>query len=309
LLSGTILKNSSKDLICSNKDVDDLKTYLASDLNYYFCDITKQRISRRLASTKSEYDNLKRQQEQEIAQILEKEKYPHKTLSSSANKQLKANLKFLNSKLVISRFTTMLIFFRIRASEQPHLLCEVIRPKLEEAYLINLSRSGYHKVLTYMVLEKYTDLKLKLYEEFVRQKLSASNLRRNPSVSQLNGIKSGPGMDRAHKLSLHLAVHLWKQVYGHDLAYAKVRTQVRQALALPSNIYVTCHHTNRVLHVKYDKEIIDALQESRTKTPNLTPGAKMRLKQVIDVLKMLKEDSAVMNDFAKRSILVLKELK
>ena len=110
---------------------------------------------------------------------------------------------------------------------------------------------------------------------------------------------------------------MWKKVYGHDLAYRKVRFQLQQALSLSSNIYITCHHTNRVLHVKYDKEIIGALQKTSTNennqpfqesSLNLSPGAKMRIKQVLEVLLNLREHSHVMNDFSTRSISVLKVL-
>ena len=133
-------------------------------------------------------------------------------------------------------------------------------------------------------------------------------MRRTPSVNKQNGVVCGPGMDRAHKLSLHLAVHLWKKAYGHDLAYANVVRQLKRALSLSSNIYVTCHHTNRVLHVKYDNEIISALQNLSTEKNTLSPGAKLRTKQILGVLPKLKEQSPAMNDFVNRSILALKTI-
>lgn len=307
-LCGSIMKNSSKDVMCSTKDIDSLKKYLADDLNLYTCDISKQRFGRKNVSTKSEFAKFQRQQEQEVVQILDKEKHPNKILSYSANKQLKSNLKELNSKLVFSPFLNFLLFFKFYGCERPLLLGEVILPKLEEAYVINQKRSRYDRRLTHKILEKYSDIKYKFDDIFIRQQVTAPILRRTPSVNQHNGVVCGPGMDRAHKLSLHLAVNLWKKVYGHDLAYANVVRQLRRALSLSSNIYVTCHHTNRVLHVKYDNEIISALKNLSTEKNTLSPGAKLRIKQIIGVLPKLQQQSPVMNDFVNRSISALKTI-
>ena len=306
-LCGKTLKNSNKDQLCSIEDVNELKNYLNSDQNSCKYDLNKKKFFRRTLSTKSEVDKFLKQLENEIIQVIEKDRYPHKTLSNSANNELKLILKQLDSKLVCSKLSIIAQILKFNTPEKPKLLVEIIRPQLEDAYLTNQHRSRYGKRLTYGILEKYFDIAQKLEEAFIRQKLSASNLRLTPSTSRLSKGMSGPGMDRAHKVSLKLAVILWKKVYGHDLAYANVRVQLRQALSLSPNIYTTCHHTNRVLHVKYDNEIIEAIQDSEKKS-DLSPGAKMRLKQVLDTLLKLKQHSDVMNDFATRAIIVLRNL-
>ena len=308
-LCGSVLKNSSKDVMCSEEDIENLKTYLSDGRNTYTCDISKQRFGRKKLSTKSEFASLQRKQEQEIIKILDREKHPHKTLGYSANKYLKSSLTELNSKLVSSPFTNFGLFFQFSRPERPLLLGEIILPKLEEAYIINRTRSRLDRRLTHKVLEKYCDIKCKLEEIFIRQQVTASILRKSPSVSKQNGVTvCGPGMDRAHKLSLHLAANLWKKVYGHDLAYSNVVQEMREALSMPSNIYVTCHHTNRVLHVKYDNEIITALLNPNTEKRSLSSGAKLRIKQILGVLPKLQEQSSVMNDFANRSKLALKTI-
>lgn len=301
-LCGKILKNCSKEQLCTMEDVDSLKEYLASDFNKYKCDLSKKKFIRRSLSTKTELDRFLKQRENEFIQMMDKDKYPHKTLSHSANNDLRSVLRHLNSNIVSSKFSISYHLLKFRTPEKPKLVNEIIRPRLEDAYMTNQYRSRYGKHVTYSILEKYNDIIQKFEEIFVKQKLTASNLRRNTSK-----MANGTGVDRAHKVSLQLAVVLWKKVYGHDRAYARVRVQLRQALSLPSNIYLTCHHTNRVLHVEYDKQIIDALHESN-KQYSFSPGAKQRLKQVIDTLVKLKEHSDVMNDFANRSITVLKSL-
>jgi len=306
-LCGKILKNSCKDQLCSTEDVDRLKDYLNSDSNSYKYDLSSKKFIRKTMSTKTELDKFLRKREDEFIQIIDKDKYPHKTLSKSASKELKSILKQLNSKAVSSRFSLLSQLIKFNVPEKPRLLNDIIRPQLENAYMINQERSKYGKRLTYGILEKYNSIILELEEAFIKQKLTASKLRQNLSMNRnMKGTRT-LGMDKAHKVSLKLAVVLWKKVYGHDLAYARVRVQLRQALSLPSNIYITCHHTNRVLHVKYDNEIINALQRSEEQNI-LSPGAKMRLKQVLDTLIKLKVHSDVMNDFANRSIAVLKNI-
>ena len=303
-LCGSLLKTSTRDDMCTESDVENLIIYLGSEMNLSRYDVSKQMFSRRKHLYKYDLDTFRL--EQEVVQILNKDKYPHKRLSYGANKHLENTLKQLDSKSVLSKFSVMLIHLRFKTFNKPRLLEEIIIPKLEEAYSINVNRSSYDKIIIYSFKEKYSDFKIRFDDIFIRKKLSASNLRRNPSIKSPTGLSSAPGMDRAHKLSLFLAVQLWKKVYGHDLAYDNVRVQLSQALSLSSNLYHTCHHTNRVLHVRYDKEIVEALQAPGAK--NLTPGAKMRIKQVLDVMSILKKDSTVMSDFSKRSIPVLKEL-
>ena len=113
-------------------------------------------------------------------------------------------------------------------------------------------------------------------------KLSAKTLRRQPK-----SVKPVPGLDRSHKLSLFLAVELWKHIYGHEYVNKKQRKMLKNALSLDSNVYLTCKHTNRTLHVKYDNEIAYALKSSA----QLSCGAKMRAKQIISVLGQLQKHS------------------
>ena len=306
-LCGSLLKNSKSDLMCTTKDVEDLKDYLASESNISKYDISKQRFRRPALSKRSELEQYQRQQEQEIVRILDTEKFPHKTLSNTTHKYLKATLKQLDSKLVASPFSIIITY--IKRQRKPELLTNIVLPQLEKAYSINQNRSAFSRILIYTILEKYGEIKIKFIDTFIRHQLSPSILRRNPSIKLPDGIPTVPGVDRAHKLSLQLAVQLWIQIYGHDLAYNNVKDQVREALAMSSNIYHTCHHTNRVLHVKFDKEIIDALQKPRQESACLTPGAKMRLRQIIEVLYKLEQHSEVMKDFSKRSVAILKRLK
>ena len=81
-LCGKILKNSCKDQMCSTEDVDRLKDYLNSDSNSYKYDLSSKKFIRKTMSTKTELDKFLRKREDEFIQIIDKDKYPHKTLSS-----------------------------------------------------------------------------------------------------------------------------------------------------------------------------------------------------------------------------------
>ena len=316
-LSRSLLKHSNNELKCSQRDVEQLRSYLGGELNLVKHTVSHPRsfLTYSKRKSKSELNKLRQQLDREIVQILDAEKYPHKILSANGQKHLISILRELDSTIVRQYYSPFFLFFRFRASMRPHLLSTVILPKLEEVYRTNNERSkSYNTIVMYKVREKANELRNVFVSTFFRQQISASNLRKSLPPNGRLGESCVAGMDRAHKLSLYLAVHLWKIVYGHDLAYANVRLQLRQALSLRENIYLTCIHTNRTLHVKYDVEIVKALHKKseKTQTENprvkLSPGAKMRVGQVIEVLLKLKDHSFVMKDFSEHSLTRLKNL-
>ena len=67
------------------------------------------------------------------------------------------------------------------------------------------------------------------------------------------------------------------------------------ALNVDSNMYYTCKHTNRTVHVKYDKEISDAVKSQGQVL--ISSGAKLRVKQVLSVLSKIEKRSPEMSDF------------
>ena len=139
--------------------------------------------------------------------------------------------------------------------------------------------------------------------------LEAKSLRRKCA-----GIEPAqPGQEIAHKLSLFLAARLWRHTHrGRGVRRAEHR-HLRHALSQRTNVYHTCVHTNRILHVRYDNEIAAALDAAAIGTaaaaPRLSPGAKTRVKQVLLVLKELKGHSDTMAEFCSKSRKLLVKLR
>lgn len=139
--------------------------------------------------------------------------------------------------------------------------------------------------------------------------LEAKTLRRKCA-----GIEAAkPGQEIAHKLSLFLAVRLWSHVHGGLGIRRLDHRQLRHALSRRANVYHTCVHTNRILHVRYDNEIAAALASAASTggkaTVRLSPGAKTRVKQVVLVLRELECHSETMMDFCTKSRKLLAKLR
>ena len=122
-------------------------------------------------------------------------------------------------------------------------------------------------------------------------------------------VKTIEGSHRAHKVSLKLAVELWRIIKGQKVN-SHEETLLTELLREKVNIYHTCTHTNQVDHVKYDNEIIYALKQKQNgniKT-RLTPGSKIRLKQILNTLNKLKAHSPELSDFCIKSVKLLRAI-
>ena len=122
-------------------------------------------------------------------------------------------------------------------------------------------------------------------------------------------VKTKKGMHLAHKVSLKLAVELWRIIKGQKVN-SHQETLLTELLREKVNIYHTCKHTNQVDHVKYDNEIIYALKQKQNgniKT-RLTSGSKIRLKQILTTLNKLKAHSPELSDFCIKSDKLLRAI-
>ena len=151
---------------------------------------------------------------------------------------------------------------------------------------------------TKTLLRHFFVLKNKIWKWFFRPEINAKSLR-----TKCRGLEPKPGLEIAHKLSLFLAVKLWRNIYGDSIKTRDLR-QLKHALSSKVNAYHTCIHTNRVLHVQYDNEIVTALKDKA----KLSCGARMRLKQVLKVLKELDNHSDTLHRFSKHSLKLLKKI-
>lgn len=167
---------------------------------------------------------------------------------------------------ILSATKTDQLFF-----SRPKLVSKIIIPELEMLQCLHLSNR--HKNI-------FLDLILQL-RTFFQYKISVQDLRKYPK-----GMDTNPGLERAHKFSLFLAVNLWKHIYGHQYISAKDRQALKNALANPSNLYYTCKYTNRVLHVKYDNEIVSAL--GHLHTADISSGAQLRVLQILFTIEQIK---------------------
>ena len=197
---------------------------------------------------------------------------------------------------------------------KPSLIDRVIQPKLEEAEHLNRQLQRHDRNL---FAYDFAMACFKFIMSFFRHRLSAGDLRRQP-----RGVRSVQGLDRAHKLSLHLAVVLWKHVYGHEFVTSKDKTLLRDALSHPNNVYYTCAFTNRTLHVRYDNEIAEMLKSCnanrgdlsfrmllfKRNSSSLSPGAKMRIRQINSAMSKIQTHSKLMRDFCRKSTKVLNRL-
>jgi hypothetical protein len=133
--------------------------------------------------------------------------------------------------------------------------------------------------------------------------LHAKDMRKYPRT-----LTPDPELDRAHKLSLFLAVKLWQCVFGHNYISQKDRINLKKSLCHNANLIYTCKFTNRVMHVRYDNEIASALTAS-SKATKLSSGAVLR---VIDILATIKtvqnSDSRKTKKYWEKTEKILKSL-
>jgi len=181
--------------------------------------------------------------------------------------------------------------------QKPYLVSEIIEPKLEDVFTRNKALNQQYNTLQWTSwLQNCVNL---LYSVF-RFKLTPKTLRKSPRLRAVSGL------DRAHKLSLSLAVQLWKHVYGHPFVKKNKKKIIANALCVDSNVYYTCRHTNRTVHVKFDKEISDAVK-AHGQVP-ISSGARLRVKQVLSALSKIEKYSPEMSDFCVKSRQELKKL-
>ena len=211
--------------------------------------------------------------------VLENELIKFINLPQSETKVLTPNTsKHLEAILVHLKGQTCL--------QKPFLVSDILEPKLENIYERNNALQQQHQSLQWTSwLQSCVHY---MYSMF-RFKLTPKTLRKNPKLRPISGL------DRAHKLSLSLAVGLWKHVYGHPYVKKNKKKVIACALNVDSNMHYTSKHTNRTVHVKYDKEISDAVK-SHGQVP-ISSGAKLRLKQVLSALSKIEKHSPEMSDF------------
>ena len=213
-------------------------------------------------------------------ELLKFMKDPQKqTLSSNTEQYLKSLLAHLDNSY-----------------RKPALISSVVMPKLEFLYAQNKSMQRQERTLYWKTLFKncYHFLYSLIWFE-----LSPKTLRKAPKL------QSEQGLDRAHILSLYLAVELWKKIYGHQFVKLKDKTILKEVLSLDCNIYLTCKHTNRTLDVKYDNEIAEAISNKASK---LSPGAKQRIKHICRVLPKFEKHSNAVQDFCTKTKVILTKL-
>ena len=181
--------------------------------------------------------------------------------------------------------------------QKPFLVSDIIETKLENIYERNNALQQQHQSLQWTSwLQSCVHY---IYSMF-RFKLTPKTLRKNPKLKPISGL------DRAHKLSLSLAVGLWEHVYGHRYVKKDKKKVIACALNVDSNMYYTCKHTNRTVHVKLDKEISDAVKSQGQVL--ISSGAKLRVKQVLSALSKIKKRSPEMSDFCGKCRQVLIKL-
>jgi len=194
-----------------------------------------------------------------------------KVLTPKTSKHLEAILVHLKSQTSL---------------QKPFLVSDIIETKLENIYERNNALQQQHQSL---LLTSWLKSCVHYIYSIFRFKLTPKTLRKNPNLKPISGL------DRAHKLSLSLAVGLWKHIYGHPYVKKDRKKIIACALNLDSNMDYTSKHTNRTVHVKFDKEISDAVK-SKGQVP-ISSGAKLRVKQVLSALSKIEKRSPEMSDF------------
>ena len=212
-----------------------------------------------------------RERQDELIKYINLPQSETKVLTPRTSKHLEAILVHLKSQTSL---------------QKPFLVSDIIETKLENIYERNNALQQQHQSL---LLTSWLKSCVHYIYSIFRFKLTPKTLRKNPNLKPISGL------DRAHKLSLSLAVGLWKHIYGHPYVKKDRKKIIACALNLDSNMDYTSKHTNRTVHVKFDKEISDAVK-SKGQVP-ISSGAKLRVKQVLSALSKIEKRSPEMSDF------------
>ena len=211
--------------------------------------------------------------------VLENELIKYINLPQSETKVLTHKTsKHLEAILVHLKGQTLL--------QKPFLVSDIIETKLENIYERNNALQQQHRSLQW---KSWLQSCVHYMYSMFRFKLTPKTLRKNPKLKPISGL------DRAHKLSLSLAVGLWKHIYGHTYVKKNKKKVIASALNVESNMYYTCKHTNRTVHVKQDKEINDAVKSQGQVL--ISSGAKLRVKQILSALSKIEKRSPEMSHF------------
>lgn len=126
--------------------------------------------------------------------------------------------------------------------------------------------------------------------------LSTASLRKMPALEETQ-----KGKERAHVLSLYLAVKLWKKIFGCEFVTKRTIVGLRQLLSKKENFTMVDIECNRIIHVSQDAEIAKALQSTCDYPVKLSKGSNSRVKDVIRFLKNVKPSDPIIKKFVKRS--------
>jgi len=270
-LCATIFKSSSGNF--SDYEVEKFKDFLASSKNIRQFDTNNvNKCDRELAKFIRSSDSNRQ-----------------KPLSSESKQHVTDIMKHLDSCWVFDYL-------------KPKMIKIIIIPKLEEVYAENRAISNRIRYWTWFKNVIY--FLLYQLKKLYRYDLKPKMLRKAPK-----NVKTIEGMHRAHKVSLLLAVELWRIIEGKTVNTHE-ESLLKEVLREKVNIYHTCEYTNKVLHVKYDNEIIYALKQKQNgniKT-RLTSGSKIRLKQILNTFNKLKAHSPELSDFCIKSDKLLRAI-
>jgi len=212
--------------------------------------------------------------ETEICRLLKKQALGSKSKSISLSPD---TIHFIQ-RIVRETKKEMSIF------ERQTLLRKIILPKLED-----LLRERKRTIWT--------------IRSWIPSKLQAKDIRKYPRI-----LVADPELDRAHKLSLFLAVRLWKSVFGHSYISQSDRILIKKALSHTSNLTYTCKFSNRVLHVRYDNEIASALDQGPKKI-TLSSGAILRVNDILRIINIVRtSDTRKIKRFWDQSEKMLKNI-
>jgi len=267
---------------CKEIDVTNLRTFLNSDHNFMSKETKSESVKRKALET----------------QILKAVKNPSKdSLSSGSRQHLYGVLRSLYTPE------------KYRVFRQQPLLENHVIVALERLYEAN-SRSN---VLKRFLAKRWRYCRSVVIGWLFKPQISALGLRR-----KAQGIEAKPGLEIAHKLSLFLAVQLWRHINGGKRSITALDLRnLKRALSSRPNVYHTCTHTNRTLHVQYDNEIANALKSSgiavgnnaKKSTEVISDGARVRVRQILSALNELQNQSDTMNRFSKESVKMLRKFK
>lgn len=146
---------------------------------------------------------------------------------------------------------------------------------------------------------------LYMWRRLFRKSVSTKTLR---SSTKYSIAAATPGTERAHVLSLAVAVRLWREFRGDDTIARAELPALRRMLNDSRNLSIVCQHTNRVLHVRYDEEILKRLDSSSSSSLRLSPGAAKRLSAASSVLQKLSREHEEMKPFCDSALRRLNSL-